>query len=146
MALRDRDLQIQIQLEQRETFIKSLLNVFNEADRNHNGYITWKDFEAHVYDKKVQAFFNHLELGGVDPERLFRMLDWEGTGKVEAKEFVTGCIRLRGGAKTMDVAFFTELIAEEIMMMKSKILETLSQHSKKLDQSQDSIMHEHQHE
>jgi len=121
IALRDRDLQTQVQLNGRKKIMERLLSVFNEADKNRDGTITWDDFEAHIGDPKVQAFFNHLELGGADAGRLFRLLDRNGNGKVDAEEFVTGCLVLRGGAKTMDVAavmleqqIFMEYFAEQL--------------------------------
>jgi len=121
IALRDRDLQVQVQLEQRKKIMERLLSVFNEADNDRDGTISWDDFEAHIGDPKVQAFFSHLELGGADAGRLFRLLDRNGNGKVDAEEFVTGCLILRGGAKTMDVAavmleqqIFMEYFAEQL--------------------------------
>lgn len=128
IALRDRDLQVQVQLSQRKKIMEMLLSVFNEADANQEGTITWRDFEAHIKDKKVQAFFNHLELGGADAGRLFRLLDRKGAGKVDAEEFVTGCLILRGGAKTMDVAavmleqrIFMEYFAEQLDCLRETI-------------------------
>mmetsp|Transcript_13505 Transcript_13505/g.38700 ORF Transcript_13505/g.38700 Transcript_13505/m.38700 type:complete len:112 (+) Transcript_13505:2-337(+) len=35
---------------------------------------------------------------------MFRLIDLDEDGKVSAQEFVTGCMCLKGGAKTMDVA------------------------------------------
>jgi hypothetical protein len=128
IALRDRDLQTQVQLEQRKKIMERLLSVFNEADKNRDGTITWEDFEAHIGDPKVQAFFNHLELGGADAGRLFRLLDRNGNGRVDAEEFVTGCLILRGGAKTMDVAavmleqqIFMEYFAEQLDCLRDAV-------------------------
>jgi len=128
IALRDRDLQTQIQLEQRKKIMERLLSVFNEADKNRDGTITWDDFETHIGDPKVQAFFNHLELGGADAGRLFRLLDRNGNGRVDAEEFVTGCLVLRGGAKTMDVAavmleqqIFMEYFAEQLDFLREAV-------------------------
>merc|ERR1712083_1066851 len=80
---------------------------------------------GHIGDPKVQAFFSHLELGGADAGRLFRLLDRNGNGKVDAEEFVTGCLILRGGAKTMDIAavmleqrIFMEYFAEQLDHMR----------------------------
>lgn len=90
----------------------------------------------HIEDKEVQAFFDHLELGGADVGRLFRLLDRTGNGKVDAEEFVTGCLCLRGGAKTMDVAavvleltIFMEYFAEEIETIKHAVMDNLESRS-----------------
>jgi voltage-gated sodium channel len=130
IALRDRDLQVQVQLEQRKKIMERLLSVFNEADYDRDGTISWDDFEAHIGDPKVQAFFSHLELGGADAGRLFRLLDRNGNGKVDAEEFVTGCLILRGGAKTMDVAavmleqqIFMEYFAEQLDYLREAVVQ-----------------------
>merc|ERR1712045_103249 len=55
-------------------------------------------------DPRVQAFFMSLELEAIEARRLFRLLDIDETGSVDSEEFVVGCMCLKGGAKTMDVA------------------------------------------
>jgi len=104
IALHDRDLVIQDQLRWQKDYIKAALRIFHEADLDGDGKISRVEFEAHLEDERVQAFFNCLELTGVEARRLFRLLDIDGNGTVDAEEFVTGCMCLKGGAKTMDVA------------------------------------------
>eukprot|EP00415_Alexandrium_ostenfeldii_P000876 UN0876 len=125
MALHDRELQIQEQLEQRQECIKNLLKVFREVDTDGDGRISQAEFEAHLEDQNVQAFLHCLELTGVEARRLFHLVDINGSGCIDAEEFVTGCMYLRGGAKTMDIVAlmlehrkFSEHVSAEIEGLK----------------------------
>jgi len=104
LAGQDRDLVIQHNLAQREEYIEDALTVFREADTDHSGLVTWEEFQSHLADPRVQAFFSVLELSGTEARRLFRMLDLDRSGTVSPEEFVTGCMCLKGTAKTLDVA------------------------------------------
>eukprot|EP00928_Gymnodinium_smaydae_P051481 TRINITY_DN3502_c1_g1_i1.p1 TRINITY_DN3502_c1_g1~~TRINITY_DN3502_c1_g1_i1.p1 ORF type:complete len:586 (+),score=107.85 TRINITY_DN3502_c1_g1_i1:64-1821(+) len=103
-AQRDRELAIQEKLQHRQTYIKDVLSVFTEADSDNSGQVTWEEFQEHLQDKRVQAFFSYLELDTVAARRLFRLMDLDQSGAISAEEFVTGCMCLKGGAKTIDVA------------------------------------------
>jgi len=104
MTLRDRDLVIQDIQVRKGQYINDTLDVFHEADRDGSGALTFEEFESHLSDPRVQAFFMSLELEAIEARRLFRLLDIDETGSVDAEEFVVGCMCLKGGAKTMDVA------------------------------------------
>jgi len=104
LALQDHDLVIQEQLNDRQAYIRAALGIFAEADSDGNGWITREQFEQHLADPRVRAFFSCLELTGLEARRLFDMLDPDCSGVVDAEQFVTGCMSLRGAAKTMDVA------------------------------------------
>jgi len=107
IAMQDQELVIQDQLERRGEYIENALRIFEEADNNGDRMMSWEEFEAHLADPRVQAFFGHLELTGVEARRLFRLLDLDNDGVLDAAEFVTGCLCLRGAAKTVDVAALT---------------------------------------
>jgi hypothetical protein len=104
LALQDHDLVIQEQLNDRQAYIQAALGIFAEADSDGTGWITREQFERHLADPRVRAFFSCLELTGLEARRLFDMLDPDCSGVVNAEQFVTGCMSLRGTAKTMDVA------------------------------------------
>merc|ERR1719189_2957837 len=48
----------------------------------------------------------YVDALGISPENtrmLFRLLDKDGSGKIDLEEFCDGCLRLQGEAKSMDV-------------------------------------------
>lgn len=125
LALQDHDLVIQEQLNDRQAYIRAALGIFAEADSDGNGWITREQFERHLADPRVRAFFSCLELTGLEARRLFDMLDPDASGVVDAEQFVTGCMSLRGAAKTMDVAalaFEHRRLAESVHARLDQIL------------------------
>lgn len=100
----DKELIIQDELSRKDSYCRDALAVFSEADSNKSGTVTFQEFEKHLADKRVQAFFSCLELDAIEARRLFHLLDADNNGEIDADEFVAGCLCLKGSAKTMDVA------------------------------------------
>merc|ERR1712217_411645 len=80
------------------------MQVFNELDTNHGGALSLEEFEKHIDDDKIQAYLKTLEIDVSQVRTLFTLLDVDRTGEVDIDEFVGGCLRLRGGATSMDLA------------------------------------------
>merc|ERR1719158_894452 len=74
--------------------------VFEELDTNDSGALSLGEFEKHIEDEKLAAF--DLDVSQV--RTLFTLLDVDRTGEVDLDEFVSGCLRLKGGAKSLDMA------------------------------------------
>eukprot|EP00928_Gymnodinium_smaydae_P007948 TRINITY_DN1284_c1_g3_i1.p1 TRINITY_DN1284_c1_g3~~TRINITY_DN1284_c1_g3_i1.p1 ORF type:complete len:642 (-),score=116.18 TRINITY_DN1284_c1_g3_i1:286-2211(-) len=90
--------------EEREIFLmRNARSIFSAADHNHNGTVTWKDFQGALDNKGVSQFFDAIELDVSEAETLFELLDTSGDGVVSADEFLCGCLRLRGHAKALDL-------------------------------------------
>lgn len=77
--------------------------VFREFDQNGNGAISWTEFQIALEDQRMHAFLSSLDLDISDAIGLFSVLDSDGTGAIEHSEFLLGCLRLRGGAKAVDM-------------------------------------------
>merc|ERR1719440_1971629 len=80
-----------------------LEELFNSWDASHDGDLTLAEFEAHLSDDRMQALFHTLDVMASDAWTLFKLLDADGGGTVDADEFVTGCIRMRGGARAAHI-------------------------------------------
>merc|ERR1712217_813783 len=66
--------------------------------------ITFVDFLRHVDDENVQAFLELLELDTTDVWTLFKLMDNHNDEVVDADDFVSSCLRLKGYAKGIDLA------------------------------------------
>merc|ERR1719440_1042769 len=80
-----------------------LEELFNSWDASHDGDLTLAEFEAHLSDDRMQALFHTLDIMASDAWTLFKLLDQDGGGTVDADEFVSGCIRMRGGARAVHI-------------------------------------------
>mmetsp|Transcript_25267 Transcript_25267/g.58664 ORF Transcript_25267/g.58664 Transcript_25267/m.58664 type:complete len:711 (-) Transcript_25267:34-2166(-) len=88
---------------EKQRFVKSLASLFREWDTSKDGEITLTEFEDHLNDEKMRAFLRALEIDIEDSWTLFKLLDKDKGGSVNLDEFVDGCLRLKGPAKSMQV-------------------------------------------
>eukprot|EP00913_Durusdinium_trenchii_P032387 g30324.t1 len=110
---KERDTLIQNEIESKEEFLRSMALVFRDFDQNSNGAISWTEFELALEDERMLAFLASMGLDISDAIGLFEVLDSDSTGAIDARfvrakapeqmEFLLGCLRLRGGAKAVDL-------------------------------------------
>jgi len=100
----DRDLVIQSELVSNESFVAEMKGIFEEVDVLGTGCINWDQFRAFIKNEEVQAYFNTQQLDTSDARELFNLLDQDGDGEVCIEEFILGCKKLKGQAKSSDVA------------------------------------------
>merc|ERR1719329_1367237 len=109
-AQNDKELMVQQELADKEKNMSIMQEVYNELDTNNNGEVSFDEFHLHINDERIQAYLQKLELDASQIQMLFKLLDQDKSGGVEAHEFVSGCMRLRGYAKAVDVAFLTSQV------------------------------------
>jgi len=103
-AQQDRESIIQEEMQSKESYMKSMQHVFEEMDANGNGFISLSEFEAAIEDERMVAYFNALGLDITDVQTLFCLLDRDQEGSIDIEEFLLGCMRLKGEARSLDLA------------------------------------------
>jgi len=103
IAKKDREYLVHRELEATEAYNKKIKEFFADADRDQSGILSWEEFEDHLTNPKVSAYFTSLELDVTHAHRLFKLLDKDNSNEVGLDEFLDGCIRLKGEAKSIDV-------------------------------------------
>ena len=95
--------------------------MFHTIDDDGSGEISGSEIQAMMDDEEFQAYMSHLNIAVDDMMDIFEVFDKDGSGSVSVDEFVTGCLRVKGTAKTIDVmrvkndtAMLKELIHELI--------------------------------
>jgi len=114
MTQRDRDVILRLENEKRREAIQSLKNIFAELDTG-SGVLTLEDFSASLETPQMAALLSCLGLDVTDTVGLFEALDMDGSDGLDIKEFVKGCMQLRGQAKTVDMV---TLMRENKRLMK----------------------------
>jgi hypothetical protein len=66
--------------------------------------MTWDDFNSKLSRPEMKTYFKAIDLDPSEARGLFRLLDLDGSGTVNAEEFLNGCLRLRGPAKALDLS------------------------------------------
>lgn len=105
-AQMDKDLVTTNMLANRSAYTKALNEMFREIDaRDKSGDVTLKEFEDYLGDHEhSRAYLDSLDISTRDVWSLFRILDADGQGTLDAKEFVNGCLNFRGPARAMHIA------------------------------------------
>merc|ERR1711870_97949 len=78
-------------------------DLFAEIDQDDSGTVGLEEIQAYLEDPRVQGYFQALGLDPNDTERLFKLIDDDGSGDVDVTEFLEGCLRLKGQARSIDV-------------------------------------------
>merc|ERR1712167_552507 len=68
-----------------------------------NGTLTIEEFEAAIQKPDVMNRLKLIELPMSDAMELFYILDHDGSGELSVDEFIGGCMRLKGSAKSKDL-------------------------------------------
>lgn len=93
--------------------VNYLRSLFQAMDEDEDGAITWDDFQSGIERKDMTELFKAIELDQSEAQCVFRLLDIDNSGSIDADEFLNGCLRLRGHAKALDML---------IMMRETKTL------------------------
>jgi len=94
---------IQEEMGKSEAYKQTVLGIFEEMDTDGSGVISLEQFEKHLDDERVVAYFQSLKLDVRDARSLFSLLDTDGSGTVEVQEFMDGCQRLKGESRNQDI-------------------------------------------
>jgi hypothetical protein len=107
VAQNDHQNAVQQQLDDKMKYVQTLKAMFKQWDTIQEGEISLLEFEHNLKDENMRNFLQVLEIEFDDAWSLFRMLDKDGGGSVDATEFVDGCLRLKGVAKCMKLEQLT---------------------------------------
>jgi len=91
------------ELELKEQYAKQMRSLFGAMTTNRSGTLNYAEFHEYSQDPRVQGYLSALGLEANDAERLFAILDANNSGDVDVGEFLDGCLRIKGNARSMDV-------------------------------------------
>jgi len=100
----DKDFVVQDEIAKQQQFGKKVKKVFEEISTGSGGRITVEEFENRLSDEHVVAYFQALKLDVGDAKKLFSLLDTDNSGEIDVDEFLTGCQRLQGESRALDMA------------------------------------------
>jgi len=103
ISRKDRELVTQNEIEKNMQYAANIRRFFHEADVDKTGTLSWEEFESYLQNQKVQAYFQSFELDVSQARTLFKLLDLDESNDVGIDEFVEGCMRMKGPARSIDV-------------------------------------------
>jgi hypothetical protein len=103
MKKTDRDFAIADQLHTMRSDLKETLALFQELDKEQKGHVTKKQLDEFLRDDRVIAHFHTLGIDVTDRRRIESILVVGNNECVSLKEFVVGCVGLRGKSNKADI-------------------------------------------
>lgn len=103
-ASQDHEHVIQQQLAQTQRYVQNLKKLFRQLDSSGDGTIRLDELEEHLERDRMKAFLKTIDIDIGDAWTFFKLLDSNYDGSIDMHEFVEGCLRLSGNAKSIHVA------------------------------------------
>jgi len=132
VSQRDRDATIARELDKTKEYATNIRRFFFEADKDRSGMLSWEEFQKHLDDDRVKAYFQTLELDVSQARALFMLFDVDESHEVGIDEFICGCMRLKGTAKSIDVNMLL-YENEQIMNKLSNFIHSVDMQLRKIE-------------
>jgi voltage-gated sodium channel len=85
-------------------------NVRDMLKQDGDQPMTWQMFSNFLDKPAMLEYFKNIDVDVSEARGLFMLLDMNDSGTLDTEEFLNGCIRLRGIAKSLDLALLTRQV------------------------------------
>eukprot|EP00927_Polykrikos_kofoidii_P021514 TRINITY_DN20325_c0_g2_i1.p1 TRINITY_DN20325_c0_g2~~TRINITY_DN20325_c0_g2_i1.p1 ORF type:complete len:821 (-),score=108.81 TRINITY_DN20325_c0_g2_i1:39-2468(-) len=99
----NKELRVKDQINSETMFARELGEIFTACDLDRSGSLSWDEFERYLQDDRIMTYMSILDLNISEAHSLYKILDIGETGNVSIDDFVWGCLRLKGNAKSVDL-------------------------------------------
>lgn len=100
---KQRKSQIEEAIDKKRTILDQIVEFFVATDVNGDGTISSDEIQFLLHDPVMSAYFDMIGFRPGDARLLAELLDHDNSGDISLDEFITGCERMRGEAKGIDV-------------------------------------------
>merc|ERR1711934_390605 len=87
----------------RMRILNHLREFFESSDEDGSGTLTPDEVKAAMDNPDNMKKLALLDLPFEDPIELFTLLDVDNSGEISIDEFISGCMRIKGTAKSKDI-------------------------------------------
>eukprot|EP00443_Scrippsiella_acuminata_P112751 CAMPEP_0115602714 /NCGR_PEP_ID=MMETSP0272-20121206/16054_1 /TAXON_ID=71861 /ORGANISM="Scrippsiella trochoidea, Strain CCMP3099" /LENGTH=710 /DNA_ID=CAMNT_0003038213 /DNA_START=33 /DNA_END=2164 /DNA_ORIENTATION=- len=84
--------------------VNNARELFQGLEGGINSSMSWEVFQSKLECPQMNEFFKAIDVDPSDAQSIFDLLDWDASGAVTAEEFLNAALRLRGNARSLDVA------------------------------------------
>jgi voltage-gated sodium channel len=99
----DKDMVLEEQIRGKKVQKENLQALFSKIDLDGTGRIKLDELQKALKDPRSATWMQILDVDVYEVVQLFQLLDKDGDGMVTFDEFSKGIMRLRGGAKSIDL-------------------------------------------
>merc|ERR1740121_1325753 len=86
--------------------------LFRAVDEESDGVITFNELAKQLESEEVKNFFRSIDVDLSEARSLFDMLDTDHKGQIQFAEFLSGCMRLQGPARAIDLVLVMRNLLE----------------------------------
>lgn len=83
--------------------VQQARKLFRSLDVDSSGFIGFEELNVKLDSPEVQRYFRTIDVDLSEARYLFDMLDMNDSGTIDFEEFLSGCIRLQGPARSLDL-------------------------------------------
>eukprot|EP00930_Biecheleria_cincta_P035127 TRINITY_DN24192_c0_g1_i1.p1 TRINITY_DN24192_c0_g1~~TRINITY_DN24192_c0_g1_i1.p1 ORF type:complete len:582 (+),score=115.95 TRINITY_DN24192_c0_g1_i1:94-1839(+) len=125
-AQKQRDFMVEQEMQMKESFLKEIRKFFVALDVDGDSAVSFEEVVIMLEDPGLSAYFRVLGFDVHDAQRLFDLMDSDCSGTVCLEEFLDGCVRLKGSARSIDMhANMVDL--KHVMLELEKVSEHVQQ-------------------
>lgn len=99
----DKDMVLEEQIRAKKVQKENLQALFDKIDLDQTGRISLDELQKALKDPRSASWMHILDVDVYEVVQLFQLLDKEGDGAISLDEWCKGIMRLRGGAKSIDL-------------------------------------------
>jgi len=75
-------------------------------------YLTVSQIREACDNRTIRSLYAHLDIDLMNPDQMLKTFDHNRNSRVDRSEFITGCMRLQGPAKPVEVQHILELVVQ----------------------------------
>merc|ERR1712050_161480 len=79
--------------------------------------LTWEDFEEKLDTAAMKEYFRQINVDILEAKSFFDLLDADGSGSVDVREIVDGCLKVRGPARALELSMLAKDFADVRIMV-----------------------------
>lgn len=87
----------------RQRVFDHLREIFESADEDGSGTLTLAEVQKAINKPEIYNKLKMIEFPVEDPKQIFMLLDYDNSCELSIDEFIAGCIRMKGHAKSKDL-------------------------------------------
>jgi len=115
----DREFIVQQEHQDKRDYLLSVKQIFMELDEDESGNLNLEELVQHLKNPEIGAYFTRLGVDTDEIQTVFYLMDENHDETFSLEEFMWGCFRLRGSAKTLDL----EILRQEVRFAVTMLLD-----------------------
>merc|ERR1719487_1410476 len=111
---------------QMNSVLAKLREVLESADEDGSGSLTQEEFAEALNNPEIANQLRLIDFPVDDPDEIFMLLDVEQDGELTTDEFIEGCMRMKGSAKSKDlleVQISVDILGKRLRTLDDKLVE-----------------------